>query len=229
MSPIEALKSEAAALQETESAQGNPMKHCEALERVAKKHGYDSWRACLATLSSPKPSKTSPSADEGLMRSPEMKTYRSSEWNFELEIPKSWNSFPPVSSNSPFELIRFSSHENGYNLLIVFRMPTIHGRTLANVAGDVQQTLTKAGFGNFTTAEATLGTRPAVTLDFDMTRQEGIWNSREYFVSEGTLVYALGFGTNNRAKMFDLFDRMARSFVIHEDPPAAAPSKTERR
>ncbi|MBS0630397.1 MAG: hypothetical protein JSS11_00670 [Verrucomicrobia bacterium] len=50
MSPIEKLKAEAVALRAAENAAGRPLKHCEALERVAKKHGYANWRACLAAL-----------------------------------------------------------------------------------------------------------------------------------------------------------------------------------
>ena len=40
--------------------------------------------------------------------------------------------------------------------------------------------------------------------------QEG--SCREYFLAEDTLQYTLGFGTNNKDGMFDLYDRMARSF-----------------
>jgi hypothetical protein len=50
MSPIEKLKAEAVALREKEIAAGRAIKHCDALERVAKSHGYASWRACVASL-----------------------------------------------------------------------------------------------------------------------------------------------------------------------------------
>ena len=50
MSPIEKLKAEAVALREKEMAAGRAVKHCDALERVAKSHGYASWRACVASL-----------------------------------------------------------------------------------------------------------------------------------------------------------------------------------
>lgn len=50
MSPIEKLKAEAVALRQAEAAAGRPLKHCDALERVARKHGYGNWRACLAAL-----------------------------------------------------------------------------------------------------------------------------------------------------------------------------------
>jgi hypothetical protein len=47
------------------------------------------------------------------MNTTEMKRYRSAEWNFALDIPKRWHAFPPVSSNSPAEVIRFASKEEG--------------------------------------------------------------------------------------------------------------------
>lgn len=50
MSRIEQLKAEAVALRAAEKARGNDIKHCDALERIAKQHGYASWRACLASL-----------------------------------------------------------------------------------------------------------------------------------------------------------------------------------
>jgi hypothetical protein len=51
-------------------------------------------------------------------------------------------------------------------------------------------------------------------LDFDKPKGDGIWSCRHYFVTEGTLKYALGFGTTNKAGMFELYDRMAKSFEI---------------
>jgi hypothetical protein len=60
MSSIEQLKAEALALREQEKARGNVLKHCDALEQIAKKHGYASWRACVATLGGETPGATSP-------------------------------------------------------------------------------------------------------------------------------------------------------------------------
>jgi len=57
------------------------------------------------------------------MNTTEMKRYQSAEWNFTLDIPRRWNSFPPVSSNSPLEVIRFASKEDGTHLVIIFRGP----------------------------------------------------------------------------------------------------------
>jgi len=53
----------------------------------------------------------------------DMKHYESSDWNFALDIPRRWNSFPPVPTNSPNEVIRFASREDGNHLLIIFRQP----------------------------------------------------------------------------------------------------------
>jgi hypothetical protein len=60
MSSIDQLKAEAIALREAEKARGNALKHCDALELVAKKHGYANWRSCLATLGGVTPPETSP-------------------------------------------------------------------------------------------------------------------------------------------------------------------------
>src|SRR4051812_36644380 len=65
------------------------------------------------------------------MNTTDMKRYKSSEWNFMLDIPKRWNSFPPVSANSPYEVIRFASQEDGTHLLIIFRFPHDTKQTLS--------------------------------------------------------------------------------------------------
>ncbi|PWT79075.1 MAG: hypothetical protein C5B58_14365 [Acidobacteria bacterium] len=94
MSQIEKLKAEADELESRQRSLGNPIKHCEALEQVATKHGYSSWRACRASLSD---------ESEGHETTPVMRRYRSAEWNFAIDFPKHWNIFPPVSNNSPFK------------------------------------------------------------------------------------------------------------------------------
>ena len=148
------------------------------------------------------------------MNTNEMKQYESSEWHFALDIPKRWHSMPPVSTNSPNEVMRFASKEDGTHLLIVFR--EIHGptETLKEISNRVQQILAKHGFGNFVCAETTVGSNVAATLDFDRPQDGGTWSCRHYFLADGTLRYTLGFGTSRRADMFDLYDRMAKSFRI---------------
>src|ERR1035441_10450824 len=101
------------------------------------------------------------------MNTTEMKHYVSSEWGFSLDVPKTWNRFPPVSSNSPYEVIRFASYEEGSHLLIIFRAPQNPKQAMKDVLGEVQQLLAKNEFGNFATAETTIASRAALTLDFD--------------------------------------------------------------
>ena len=142
----------------------------------------------------------------------DMKRYASPKWHFALYIPKGWNAFPPVATNSPAEVIRFASHEDGRHLMIIFRHPHDPRRSLKQKSDEVQQILADKGFGNFVSGETTVGSRQAIMLDFDRPEGGGIWSCREYFVAEGTLAYTLGFGTTNKAVQFKLFDRMAKSF-----------------
>jgi hypothetical protein len=146
------------------------------------------------------------------MNTTEMKRYKSAEWNFALDIPRRWHAFPPVSGNSPLEVIRFASKEEGNHLVIIFRGPRDPKKSLKEVCDQVQQVLAGKSFGNFSTTETSIGTRPALLLEFDRPQDGGIWSCREYFVAEGTLQYTLGFGTNKKDSMFELYDRMARSF-----------------
>ena len=148
------------------------------------------------------------------MNTTEMKHYQSSEWHFGLDIPRRWHSMPPVSTNSPNEVIRFASKEDGTHLLIVFRAIHDPRQTLKEVSDQVQQILVNHGFGNFVSAETTIGSRIALTLDFDKPQDGGTWSCRHYFVTDGTLRYTLGFGTSKKADMFDLYDQMAKSFEI---------------
>jgi beta-lactamase regulating signal transducer with metallopeptidase domain len=147
----------------------------------------------------------------------EMKHYTSSEWHFSLDVPKRWNTFPAVPTNSPNEVIRFASSEDGFHLLIVFRNPYAPQQGPRAYSDQIQQFLTKAGFSNFVTGETTIGSKQVLTLDFDRPAPNGgTWSCRHYFVINGTLMYVLGFGTNRRDAEFDLFDRMAKSFVSTE-------------
>lgn len=163
-----------------------------------------------------------------------MKRYQSAEWNFALDIPKRWHAFPPVSSNSPLEVIRFASKENGNHLVIIFRGPRDPNKSLKDACAQAQKILARQSFRNFTTTETTIGSKQALVLEFDRpeavgrgrwgrlfgqcrrlwqrSRKGGTWSCREYFLAEGTLQYTLGFGTTNKEGMFELYDRMAKSF-----------------
>ncbi len=146
------------------------------------------------------------------MNTTEMKRYKSAEWNFTLDIPKRWHAFPTVSSNSPLEVIRFASREEGNHLVIIFRGPRDPKKPLKEACDQAQKILAGQGFANFSTTETTIGTRATLMLEFDRPQDGGTWSCREYFLAEETLQYILGFGTNNKDGMFELYGHMARSF-----------------
>jgi hypothetical protein len=104
-----------------------------------------------------------------------MKHYENAEWHFAMDIPKSWNAFPPVPSNSPYEVIRFESNEDGRHLVIVFRNPYDPKEDPTEWSERVQQVLARGGFGNFVSGKTTIGTRPVMTLDFDKTKGQETW------------------------------------------------------
>jgi hypothetical protein len=115
------------------------------------------------------------------MNAIDMKHYESSEWSFALDIPKQWNSFPRVCTNSPYELIRFASREDGTHLLIVFREPHDPKQTLKEVSDRVEnQFLASKGFGNFAFTETTIGSRAVLMLDFDKPQVDGTWSCRHW-------------------------------------------------
>ena len=217
MSSIEQLKSEAAALEAKARAQGHSMKHCDALEQVARSHGYDSWRACRAMLADQVSAISTALPEKPSINNIEMKRYNNTEWNFAIDIPTRWNRFPAVPTNSPGEVIRFRSREEGSHLLIVFRDPYDPQQSPEAYCGNMQQHLEKIGFSHFVSGETTIGSRRVLTLDFDKPEDNGdTWSVRHYMIIDGTLVHVLGFGTNKRDAMFDLYDRMAKSFVSDE-------------
>ena len=146
------------------------------------------------------------------MNTPDMKHYKSSEWNFALDIPKRWHSMPPQCTNSPYEVMRFVSKENGSHVLIVFREIHDSKQTLQQVSDAVQKILAGHGFGNFVPGNTAIGSRPVLTLDFERQKDGATWSCRHYFVADDTLRYTLGFGTTNKAETFDLYDKMAKSF-----------------
>jgi hypothetical protein len=146
------------------------------------------------------------------MKTPEMKRYQSAEWNFALDIPKSWHALPPVSSNSPAEVIRFASKEDGTHLVIIFRALRNPHTPLKAICDQARQKLSSHNFGNFSVTKIRIGPREALVLEFDRPQDQGTWSCREYFLAEGALQYTLGFGTTARDNMFDLYDRMAKSF-----------------
>jgi hypothetical protein len=161
----------------------------------------------------------SPQAGATRIGGVQMKPYKNSEWNFALDIPARWNAFPADPSNSPAEVIRFASNEDGVHSLIVFREPYDPKASPENTVGGAQESLAKGGFSHFVTGETRIGSRTVRTLDFDRQTPEGkTWSCREYFVVDGTLMYVLGFATTDRSGMFGLYDQMAKSFTFGAAP-----------
>jgi hypothetical protein len=147
------------------------------------------------------------------MNIPDMKHYRSRDSHFELDVPRRWNPFPPGWTNSPSELIRFASEESDSPVLIIFRDPHNPIHSLHEVADRVQQVLARKKCASFTSGETTIGAETVPTLDFDKVQGDVIWSCRYYFVAAETLRYGLGFGTtSNNADVWQLFDRVAKSF-----------------
>jgi hypothetical protein len=147
----------------------------------------------------------------------EMRRYQNDQWKFELDVPTRWVVTPPDLTNSPAEVIRIVSHEDGNHNLIVFRQSVGPGKTAKRLTDESQRFLAKHGFSNFVSGETTTGSRTVMTLDFERSAPEGgMWYCRHYIVVEDSIAYVLGFGTTNREAMFDLYDRMAKSFVFQD-------------
>jgi hypothetical protein len=77
-----------------------------------------------------------------------------------------------------------------------------------------EQVLAKGGFSSFVRGETTIGSRKALTLDFSRPAPDGVntWYCRHYFIVDDNVGFVLGFGTSNRDAMFELYERMAKSF-----------------
>jgi hypothetical protein len=152
--------------------------------------------------------------------------YKNHRWGFAVEVPSRWNEFPPNLANSPYEVVRFQSLENGRHNLIVFRGPYDPAAGPEAVAAGTAETLARSGFAHFVQGEAKLASGAIRTLDFDQQRDGRTWSCRYYFFPEGSAVYILAFGTTDKATMFPQFDVLAASFGYsgEDEAPAAAGS-----
>jgi hypothetical protein len=145
-----------------------------------------------------------------------MKHYKSAQWNFALDVPTGWNAFRGQPNVNPGEIIRFVSTENGNHLLAVVRNAYDPNVSAEDFVQRVQRDQAKAGFSHLVTGNTRIGSRDAMTLDFDQLQEGGkTLSCRMYFIIDGTLVYILGFGTTaDRNAEFPLYDRMAKSFTF---------------
>lgn len=211
MSRLEQMRAEAAAVEASAAERGSPIQHCAALEQVAKRHGYESWRACRAILNAAEAAADSPTE-------PLFRRYISKRWGFGIDISQRWNAFPAVPTNSPYEVIRFASREQGNHLMIIFREPRDPEQSSDQHLAQMQDRLQKNGFGSFAPRETKIGASTVRTLDFNKAMDDGIWSVRHYVVAAETLRYVLGFGTNRWESMLPLFERMAKSFTFEPLP-----------
>jgi hypothetical protein len=156
------------------------------------------------------------------MNTNETMHYESPEWKFALDVPSHWHTAPPVPANSPHELIRFISGESKNFLTIVFRETLVFLKghdlmwSLKWHAEQRRQILAPHGYRQFTGSRATIQTRPAWRLDFEKPEHWGTWHCRYYFTASGGFLFRVGFGTNDKARMFPVFDQVAQSFTIAE-------------
>jgi hypothetical protein len=147
----------------------------------------------------------------------EMKRYRNEQWRFELGIPSHWTIMPTGVANGPNELARFISTENGRHLVLVSRHLLRPSETPTKILEQNRDSLAKKGYLNFVPGETRIGQHRVLTLDFETTAPDGqLWYTRHYYVIKGQIGYQLAFGTSNREAMFDLYDRMAKSFVFED-------------
>jgi hypothetical protein len=134
---------------------------------------------------------------------------------FTVRVPEGWSEFPPVLSHSPYEVARFAYRDHTDHLCIVFRLPGSPGLDPRGTAERSQAALSKKGFGDFALTKADVGSRKGVRLTFRKpTEAGGVWASREYFVSAGSLVYCLGLASGDPDGDAETFDTMAAEFQV---------------
>jgi hypothetical protein len=126
---------------------------------------------------------------------------------FTVAVPHGWAEFPPMRSNSPYEVARFAHRDHASRLCLVFRSPGNDPRKRAEAA---QARLATTGYDDFALADAPLGAHSGVRLCC----ARGVWAVREYFVSVNDLVYCLGLGSSDPAGDAAIFDAMTAAFEI---------------
>jgi hypothetical protein len=141
----------------------------------------------------------------------EMTMQQFTKSGFTIAVPEGWAEFPPVPTNSPYEVARFARRDHAQHLCLVFRSPGSDARERAEAA---RERLEASGYGNFVLDDATLGARAAVRLRFDKPFGSGVWAVREYFIGATDVVYCLGLGSSDPAGDAAAFDSMCAAFEI---------------
>jgi TonB family protein len=150
------------------------------------------------------------------------KRFESFDGTFALDIPGNWNSFPADSVNGVFdEVIRFISLENGLHGLAISRKSVDYGQSLNAYRDQMQQWLADKGGENFAASETLIGSKRVLLLDLDFPASNPALNCRGYFIEGGKFLYMLGFGSTNTDGMFELFDRMVKSFEVTSESASA--------
>jgi hypothetical protein len=219
MSRLDELRAEAAKLEASAEASGCPIQHSAALDEVAKRHGFNNWRAARAILNA---------ADDVLPNlSNELRTrrYESKRWGFSIDVPLSWNAFPTDPTNSPFEVLRILSGDIGRTGMIIFREPRDPVLSPPKQIAAMQALLEKAGFGNFAVSEALVGASMVPVLDFDKPTEGGLWSVRHHVIEADTLRYVVSFGSSHWKLVLPLVERLAASFTF--DPVAWGEAEPE--
>jgi hypothetical protein len=136
------------------------------------------------------------------------------ELGFTVAIPQGWSEFPPLLSNSPYEVARFAYRDDTHHLGIVFRMPGSPGLDVRVPAQEAQARQRRQGFDNFALDACKVGGRPGVRLTFDKKTAAGPWAAREYFVLAGSRVYVLGLASGDPTGDEGVFESMAARFEV---------------
>jgi hypothetical protein len=160
---------------------------------------------------------TATTTDATTAPDPTFKTVSKKEHGFTLAMPEDWAEFPPVLSNSPYEVARFAYRDHTTHLGIVFRMPGSPGLHPRGTAEQARTRQRAQGFDNFVLDDVDVGGRPGVRLTFDKKTLQGAWAAREYFVSAGSLVYCLALASGDPQGDAALFDAMAARFDVGRD------------
>jgi hypothetical protein len=145
----------------------------------------------------------------------DMQRYSSPDGTFQIDIPKDWESSPPVYSNSKSEVIRFFPRGRiGPDGLVIFHSPLGPNADIKRYADGTQARFAAEGKSNFVQTEIKISTRTAIRMDYKQPVSGYLAECRHYFIDDGANIYVLGFGTVfDRETRFRLFDRMAMSFV----------------